>query len=155
MSAQFATGGCQCGAVRYELRAESRGSICHCRMCQRATGGAFAALTCVPKDAFEWTRGTPAFFASSTVVQRGFCSDCGTPLSFTYEGSASTNVTVGSLDDPERANILMHFGVESRLSWLKLCDGFPEIETGGDPKAAARLEGMLSLQAPIPQESAS
>lgn len=142
-------GGCQCGKVRYSLYALPEGSFCHCRMCQRATGGPFAALTCVPKADFGWTVGEPAIFESSTVATRGFCRDCGTPLSFTYRNGVNTNVTVGSLDAPERANVTNHFGVESRLTWLKMCDGLPERATGGDPASAARMAGIVSNQSEV------
>jgi len=142
-------GGCQCGNVRYALYAHPRGSFCHCRMCQRATGGPFAALTALPKGDFAWTQGKPAFFDSSTVATRGFCRDCGSPLSFTYRNGPNTNVSVGSLDRPEQANITTHYGVESRLSWLKMCDGLPENETGGDSAAASRMAGMMSNQADL------
>ncbi len=139
-------GGCQCGRVRYVLLSPPTGSFCHCRMCQRATGGVFAALTWLPKADFAWTRGEPAVFASSSVATRAFCRDCGTPLTFTYNDTDGTNVTMGSLDDPEQANMSGHYGVESRVSWLRLCDGLPEERTG-DGEGDARLDGMVSHQA--------
>lgn len=118
------TGGCQCGAVRYEISGTPEGEFCHCGMCRRATGGAFAALAGVPKAAFRWTKGSPKAFASSTAAQRHFCGDCGTPLTFVYEASKNMNVTVGSLDDPESAGPLtMEFAVESRLSWVQPMEG--------------------------------
>jgi hypothetical protein len=97
-----ATGGCQCGKVRYAMYVAPEGShICHCRMCQRATGGLFAALVGAPKDQFEWTKGEPGVFASSDVAARAYCRDCGTPLSFAYNlAEARYYVTIGSLDDP-------------------------------------------------------
>jgi hypothetical protein len=58
----IATGGCQCGAVRYEMYVAPQNShVCHCRMCQRATGGVFAALAGAPKSEFAWTKGAPTF----------------------------------------------------------------------------------------------
>ena len=112
-------------------------------------GAPFAALTCVPKPDFAWISGEPAIFESSTVAARGFCRDCGTPLSFAYRSGPNTNVTVGSLDLPERANITNHYGVESRLSWMKTCDGLPEKITGGDEAASARMDGMASKQSEV------
>ena len=95
------TGGCQCGAVRYALYAQpTHGSICHCRMCQKASGNYFAAFARVPLDEFAWTRGEPAVFKSSELVERGFCRDCGTPLFFRYVDLPRLSVAVGSLDDP-------------------------------------------------------
>ena len=85
-----ATGGCQCGAVRYAFYAPLENShVCHCRMCQRATGGVFAALAGGSPDNFAWTQGTPKFFASSNLAQRGFCEKCGTPLSFQYHAAGA------------------------------------------------------------------
>lgn len=143
-----ATGGCQCGRVRYALYVTPQNShVCHCRMCQRATGGLFAALAGAPKSEFAWTAGEPAFFASSNLAQRGYCRDCGTPLSFAYDmPEARFYVTIGSLDDPESAPIIMQYGIESRLSWVKLCDEVPAEKTGEDPKAKAFFATMKSHQ---------
>lgn len=139
-----ATGGCQCGAVRYAFFAPLEGShVCHCRMCQRATGGIFAALVGGQPGNFAWTRGAPKFFASSNLAQRGFCADCGTPLSFKYEAPGSRmNVTIGSLDDPEQAPIETQMGVESRLSWVKFCEAVPGERSGESPEERDFLAGM-------------
>ena len=140
------TGGCQCGAVRYALHAApGNAHFCHCRMCQRAVGGPFAALTSMARTQIEWTRGEPAWFQSSSVATRGFCRDCGTPLSFAYDRSDRFSVTIGSLDHPEDFPIVIHYGVESKMPWLKLCDGLPE-EATGDVEADPRTAGMVKLQ---------
>lgn len=113
------TGGCQCGAVRYSASAVLDTShICHCRMCQKAVGNFFAALVGIPRDAFEWTRGEPAVFHSSDPVTRGFCKDCGTPLTYDFTTSKHLNVTTGSLDDPAALPPKMQFGVEAQLPWF-------------------------------------
>ena len=113
------TGGCQCGAVRYRLDAEPYGAnICHCRMCQKATGGAFMASGTVPIDRLIWTRGAPKVFASSAIAERGFCAQCGTPLTFRYIKRNRISVTIGSLDDPTAVTPAIQYGVESKLPWL-------------------------------------
>ena len=144
----FATGGCQCGKVRYALYVAPQNShVCHCRMCQKATGGVFAALAGAPKSEFEWTEGEPAFFASSNLAKRAYCRDCGTPLSFSYDlPEARFYVTIGSLDDPESAPIHQQYGIESRLSWVKFCDDVPAERPGEDAKAAAFFANMQSNQ---------
>ena len=116
--AVVATGGCQCGAVRYALYAEPVGSLCHCRMCQKATGGLFSALAKFNKTDLVWTRGQPASFRSSPASCRDFCAACGTPLTFRFLDAAQMEVTVGSLDHPERVPPRLHYGVESRLPWI-------------------------------------
>jgi hypothetical protein len=142
--AAVATGGCQCGAVRYEFYAPLENThVCHCRMCQRATGGVFAALAGGSPDNFAWTCGAPAFYASSNLAQRGFCAACGTPLSFRYESpDARLYVTVGSLDHPEAAPIIKQFGIESRLPWVKFCEDVPAHRTAETPEEQEFLAAM-------------
>jgi hypothetical protein len=131
------TGGCQCGSVRYAMHMTPQKShYCHCRMCQRATGNLFAALAGAHKDKLEWTRGKPAFFASSTLAQRGFCPSCGTPLTFAYNEAKWIYVTIGSLDDPGLAEPLIHYGVESQVHWLRIDDELPREETAKNEKLA-------------------
>lgn len=143
-----AVGGCQCGAVRYALYvAPENAHVCHCRMCRRATGGLFAALAGAPKAEFAWTKGAPAFFASSNLAERGFCATCGTPLSFTYNlAEARQYVTIGSLDNPDAAPIVKQYGIESRIGWVKFCEDVSAERTGEDPKAAAFFATMQSNQ---------
>jgi hypothetical protein len=112
------TGGCQCGGVRYKLMAEPESTVCHCRMCQKAVGGPFAALSKVRNEAFAWTRGQPGAFRSSSAAERHFCRDCGTPLTFRFLDGDSIEVTTGSLDNPAILPPTKAFGVESKLPWI-------------------------------------
>ncbi|MBX3511640.1 MAG: GFA family protein [Hyphomonadaceae bacterium] len=149
VKAPVAEGGCQCGAVRYAFYAPLENShACHCRMCQRAVGGAFALLAGGKKENFAWTKGAPAFFASSNLAHRGFCAACGTPLSFAYDmPEARIYVTSGSLDAPEGAPIVIQYGVESRWSWIRFCEDVSGEETGAaSPQAAEFFAGMKSNQ---------
>lgn len=112
------SGGCQCGRVRYALSAMPEGAhFCYCRMCQKAVGGPFAALAPVRLADFAWTRGSPAKFLSSSVAYRHYCADCGTPLTFGYIHRDWIDVTIGSLDEPERVPPVRVYGTESRLAW--------------------------------------
>jgi len=114
------TGGCQCGAVRYTLLAPPTSTLCHCRMCQKAVGGLFAAFCKVPLTAFAWTRGQPASFLSSSAAERHFCATCGTPLTFRFLDGDAIEVTTGSLDTPALTPPTMNFGTECRLPWIEL-----------------------------------
>lgn len=107
------TGGCQCGAIRYALYAHPEGSVCHCRMCQKATGGLFSALAKLSKSDFDWTRGQPASFRSSPASCRDFCSACGTPLAFRFLDAPHMEVTIGSLDHPERVPPKLNYGIRA------------------------------------------
>lgn len=144
------SGGCQCGAVRYALQVErlEKPHVCHCRMCQKATGGVFAALAGCAKSNVTWTKGQPSVFASSSLATRSFCRDCGTPLGFTYnDPDARFYVTIGSLDDAEQAAIEIQYGLESKLSWVRFCEDVPGEVTANDQAARDFFATMKNNQA--------
>ena len=123
------TGGCACGKVRYSAEIENDDAyLCHCRMCQRATGGVSIAFKNLPKAAVHWER-EPDYFHSSPIARRGYCAACGTPLTFEYPESDKMDLTVGSFDDPSRFRPRHHFGVEGmHRAWLNT-EGLPEYRT--------------------------
>lgn len=139
------TGGCQCGAVRYALFETPESTICHCRMCQKAVGGPFAALLKVKNECFVWTLGEAASFQSSSAAERHFCRSCGTPLTFRFLDGDSIEVTTGSLDDAASVPPTKNFGIESRLPWLNLIAPgcLPEVATSEN-----NTRTMLSYQHP-------
>ncbi len=117
--AEAMAGGCQCGAVRYSVRIDNDDAyLCHCRMCQRATGGVSIAFKGVAKADVTWER-EPDRYRSSPIAQRGFCAACGTPLTFEFDDGAHMDLTVGSFDDPYRFKPVSHFASESwHEDWL-------------------------------------
>ena len=120
------TGGCACGKVRYSADIENDDAyLCHCRMCQRVTGGVSIAFKNLPKAAVRWEC-EPDYFHSSPIARRGYCAACGTPLTFEYPDSDKMDLTVGSFDDPSRFRPKHHFGVEGmHRAWLNT-EGLPE-----------------------------
>jgi hypothetical protein len=113
------TGGCQCGAVRYEwVEAPQYASVCHCRMCQKASGQPFMALAGGRKERLRWTKGSPATFKSSNIAERGFCANCGTQLTYARIDSGRISVAMNSFDDPEAVKPTKQYGIESKVSWL-------------------------------------
>ena len=132
------SGGCLCGSVRYEIAtgpetslnpAALPGTYCHCSMCRKATGGGFAALVAIPRNALTWTGSRPTVLRSSPVATRGFCSACGSPLYYDGETEDHLAITVGSLDDPSGFKPDHHYGVESRLAWVDCGLDLPGRET--------------------------
>ncbi|MBB4659545.1 hypothetical protein GGQ59_002082 [Parvularcula dongshanensis] len=108
------SGGCQCGRITYTAEVEAmEGYLCHCRMCQRATGGVSIAFVNLPKDSVVWHR-APDWYASSPIAKRPFCSSCGTPLGFMFDDGENIDLTVGSFDEPDRFVPTRNFGIESR-----------------------------------------
>jgi hypothetical protein len=141
-------GGCQCGAVRYQLTAAPTGSaICHCRMCQKAGGAPFMAFTGVKLANLVFTRGEPARYASSDLAERGFCAACGTPLTYHMKGRNRVSVTIASLDDPAAFPPLDQLGVEARIPWVPTLGALPEHRTD-DWLAAAKIADVGSHQHP-------
>ena len=117
--AEEMTGGCQCGRVRYAVTVEDDSAyLCHCRMCQRATGGVSIAFKNVKRAGVRW-ESEPDYFAASPIARRGFCAACGTPLTFEFPDSENIDLTVGSFDTPGGFSPRHHFGVESwHPQWL-------------------------------------
>ena len=130
MSTVEKTGGCQCGKVRYTAQVDpAEAYLCHCRMCQRATGGFAAAFVGVKVADVAW-EGEPDWYESSPIARRPFCSRCGTPLGFRFaEGSDKMDLTIGSFDDPSDFRPKHHFGAESiHEAWLDT-SALPRIKT--------------------------
>jgi hypothetical protein len=119
--------------------------LCHCRMCQKATGGLFAALAPVKLANFAWTRGRPAAFASSNITLRDFCPACGTPLSYRYRNGDFIALTIGSLDGPSAVPVRSQHGIESRIDWCHRLDELPAQPTGQPPPDVGPI---VSLQHP-------
>ena len=124
------TGGCQCGAIRFALSAVPvKVSICHCRMCQKASGAPFASFADIEKSDFAWTRGKPAAFRSSSIAERDFCPQCGTPLSFRRIDGPRIEIMTGAFDRPDRVVPTRQFGTESRLGWVVGISNLPSQTT--------------------------
>ena len=113
------SGGCLCGAVRYRTNAAPlRVSLCHCRMCQRNTGSAFGPYATFRTEDLVWEKGAPKQFRSSRVAQRGFCAECGSPLTFQFDRAPERlSVTLGSLDRPEAVGPALALWTANMLPW--------------------------------------
>ena len=95
------TGGCLCGAVRYEATGALREVVvCHCRMCRKAHGH-IGAYTASARDALRLVeaRGLK-WYRSSAQALRGFCSECGATLFWEGDGRDTMSIAAGTLDEP-------------------------------------------------------
>ena len=143
------SGGCQCGKLRYEF-AGPLGSVdlCHCRMCHQAFGSFGAILLRVSLTDLKWTRGEPSTFKSSSVVDRGFCKNCGTPLFMFEHGDTFIDLAVGTMDNPNAIKMLhSQIGVESRVHWFAALSNLPEARTD-ETRTRAELVTLKSFQHP-------
>jgi hypothetical protein len=138
------SGGCQCGAVRFRVERLGRASVCHCRMCQKAFGAFYGPL--VTGHGVTWTRGEPKRFASSNLVRRGFCGDCGTPLTYEYEGGVE--LAIGAFDDPRVAAPEIQVNPADKLPFIDGIPGLPMRAPGSEPRQEEFRNRVISHQHP-------
>ena len=142
------TGGCQCGAIRFAVKAAPvRVSICHCRMCQKASGAPFASFADIEHTDFTWTKGKPAAFRSSSIAMRDFCASCGTPLSFRRIDGPRIEIMTGAFDRPDRLVPIRQYGTESRLGWVVAIANLRS-QTTLQNYGQEKLNGIVSHQHP-------
>ena len=114
-------GGCQCGAVRYELSGlPDRVSVCHCRDCQRSAGAPLVSWAAMPKERFRIVRGAPAVVNSSGDAFRYFCGTCGTGLYYVNEAvlPGLVDVQTMTLDDPSAFPPTAQVQTDERAGWI-------------------------------------
>lgn len=128
-------GGCLCGAIRYRLAAPRVASMhCHCDNCRKASGSGMLTWVTVTAPDFEWLAGEPKRYRYTSEyypapVERAFCGDCGSPLTWHCVDDGTIDVTAGSLDRPDAVEPQRHVFARSRLRWMRLEDDLPAFET--------------------------
>lgn len=122
-------GGCLCGQVRWRATGEPINvRICHCTLCQRATGGPFFARALFPADDFAWTGDTTSW-PTSERIQRRSCARCGTPMfSVPNDAPPRIGVSLATLDNPDALAPECHIFVGTKRAWIALADGLPQYE---------------------------
>jgi hypothetical protein len=129
------SGGCACGKVRFTATVRDDDAyLCHCRMCQRASGSLSLALKGVKREDVRWEQG-PDWYDSSPIARRPYCRECGTSLGFQFKDEGENmDLAVASFDDPARFKPTHHFGAENiHRAWLNT-EGLPETRTEDYPK---------------------
>ena len=115
-----------CGAVRYEGTGEPLYiAYCHCRSCRHHTGAAAAAVVVFKQDKVGFTVGDRSIYNSSPGIGRGFCSQCGTTL--TWEGRGDIALQIGTLDDPDEHVPTLHWFHEERIPWFDVASDLPHM----------------------------
>jgi hypothetical protein len=106
-------------------------------MCQKASDGPIMAFARVKKAGLRWTRGQPAAFRSSSLVERQFCAACGTPLTYNFIEGPNISVTIGILDHPEAARPVLQYSIERTLSWFPTIRALPGKRTTNSSRRAS------------------
>ena len=125
-----ATGGCLCGAVRYEVRGELRDVVvCHCEMCRR-THGHIGAYTAAAKSALRVveSRGLK-WYASSSFARRGFCGECGARLFWERPERDTISITAGTIDPPTGLSTILQIHCEDAGDYYTIAPDVPRRPT--------------------------
>jgi len=121
------SGGCLCGAVRYEVAGPLRDVVeCHCEMCRR-THGHIGAYTAASKESLRITesRGLK-WYASSSFARRGFCSECGGSLFWERTSGELISIAAGTLDGPTGLRTTLQIFVASAGDYYPLRSDIPQ-----------------------------
>jgi hypothetical protein len=128
------TGGCACGAVRYQSTAKPVVMLhCHCRDCQRSSGGPFSSFVVVPAAGFKLLQGSPRFHATPSEMggktRRGFCADCGTPVQCNPDAVPGiVAIWTASLDDPGWFTPQIDVWTSDAHPWDQMNPALPKFE---------------------------
>ena len=122
-----ATGGCLCGAVKYEILGSLRPVVyCHCNQCRRTSGHFVAAtathkenLVLISDECLEW-------YQSSASTKRGFCRRCGSSLFWSPASNSYMSIMAGTLDQSAGIEAAEHIYVEFKADYYDLTDGLPQ-----------------------------
>jgi len=126
------TGGCACGAVRFKITAAPMGvGVCHCRSCQKGSGGGPNYVALIPKAGFEVTKGEGKVYTtkgdSGADIGRVFCPECGSPLwsVSALEIMPFYPVKLGALDDASGLTPGLHLYTDDAPPWHLMHEGIP------------------------------
>jgi hypothetical protein len=121
-------GSCLCGAVTYEVTGQFElVGNCHCSMCRKSHGAAFATWGIISPEQFRWTSGESFVrgYESSPGRTRCFCKRCGSPMASAHSGAVG-EVVVGSVDGDPGTRPREHIFVGSKAPWHDIGDSLPQ-----------------------------
>jgi len=132
------TGGCLCGAVRFEVHGPLRDVVnCHCTMCQKLHG-AFGSHSKALKDDIKLVRDIGLkWYATSSMARRGFCGECGTGLFWEPHDQPGTGILAGTLDQPTNLKTIGHIFTAEKADFYEITDDAQQFAGSSDGK----LEG--------------
>jgi hypothetical protein len=125
------SGGCLCGAVRFEIRGPLRPVVaCHCTMCRRSSGH-FAAFTATRPEALVLIESEGLrWYRSSAMARRGFCGVCGSSLFWEPDSGERVSIAAGTLDLPTGLETVVHVFVGDAGDYYGIDEGLPQRADG-------------------------
>lgn len=124
------TGGCMCGAVRYEAAGEpAYNALCHCESCRRASGAPMVGWALFEQDKVSIT-GTTVSYNSSRDVQRQFCGTCGTGLFFLSASvfPGKIDIQTATFDDPDALAPTACIQMADAPAWIGRVSDLPKFD---------------------------
>jgi hypothetical protein len=124
-------GGCQCGAVRYQVEGTPQHAVlCHCADCRKSAGAPVVAWAAYAENEFRVTAGDATTFNSSGAAMRSFCPTCGTGLYYRNAEALPgiVDIQVATLDDPDAVSIFGHIQTAERIGWMENAHELPQFE---------------------------
>ena len=125
-------GQCLCGKIQYQVdKIEPQMAHCHCSMCRKFHGAAFATFGEAKAENFQWIKGESllkSYQAENGTVRR-FCSNCGSSMTFAASDNGLVEFSLGTLDDDIEQKPDAHILVASKANWLELTDKLPQFDS--------------------------
>ncbi len=124
-------GSCQCGAIAFEFEGQYFLTFCHCTICQKLHGSAFAPFLHAESQTFKWLQGEEflSYFNSSSYLTRAFCSKCGSNLPIVSHELNHIAVPASVMDTPVEQQPVAHFHIKSKANWFCISDEAQQYET--------------------------
>ena len=129
-------GACLCDQIQYTVDGDiDNVSHCHCSMCRRIHGAAFATYAAVPRENFRWVAGSDLVkvYRSSDTVTRPFCNNCGSTLQALFEAEPDLlYLALGTIHGDPKCRPSYHIFVGSKAPWYRITDDLPQYESWSD-----------------------
>lgn len=125
------SGSCLCGTVTYEARGPFSLMVnCHCSICRKHHGAAFATHLAAPLATFRWLSGQDALlnFRSSEKGERSSCKTCGSALPVLLQARELVLLPAGPLQGEIGITPQAHIFVASKAPWYTITDSLPQHE---------------------------
>ena len=124
-------GSCLCGSVTYEATGPFSMMVnCHCSICRKQHGAAFATHLVAPLAGFRWLSGADGLlnFRSSERGMRSSCKTCGSPAPTLLTDAGMAFLPAGPLEGELGITPQSHFFVGSKAPWYTITDNLPRHE---------------------------